>query len=72
LCGENNRIPDSPRNLIVAVLPDKESIEPLGGNVERNVLRVDAPASLLDGVLVDVGAEDLDVSARRLILQELK
>ena len=33
---------------------------------------VDAPASDLDGVLVDVGAEDLDVSARRLVLQELK
>ena len=72
LSGEHHRIPDSSRNQILAVPPGKESIEPLRGNVERNVLRVDAPASDLDGVLVDVGTEDLDVSARRLVLQELK
>ena len=58
--GEDAQLADRLADLVVAVRADEEPPQPLGGDVDLDVVEVDAGAGLLQGRLVQVGGQDLD------------
>ena len=57
---EDAQIADAFADLVMAVDADEESAEPLGRDVDLDVVDVDPGPGPLEGRVVDVGGEDLD------------
>jgi hypothetical protein len=57
--GEDAEFPDALADLVVPLGPDEESPQPLRGDVDLDVVQVDAGPGLFQGGVVQVGREDL-------------
>ena len=60
LTCENTHVPNKFADLVATFGFDEEAAEPFRGDIESNVLRVKAGASLFETILADVGGEDLN------------
>src|SRR5207249_9248146 len=60
LLGKNNRVADTPRDVIFGALLGKETTQPFRRNIELDVLRVASSARVLNRLLVHVGPANLD------------
>src|SRR5262249_8066930 len=58
--GEDAQIAHRLADLVVAIDLGEEAAQPVGGDVQLDVVHVDAGAGLFQGGLVDVGGQDLD------------